>query len=76
MNEMTPQNLKRFWDDEDVKELLLDVRTDIQDDWEGAKTKERREELHAELRTLARLITRFKTKCEHVGLPDTRKLRT
>lgn len=70
------QNLKRFWDDEDVKQLLLDVREDILSDWESAKTKEKREECHAELRTLRRLVGKFKSKCEHADVADTRKLRT
>lgn len=76
MSEMTPENLKRFWDDQDVKDLIVEVREDIVSEWEGGKTKEKREECHAELRNLDRLVRKFKAKCEHVGLPDTRKLRT
>lgn len=75
MSETTPQNLKRFWEDQDVKDLLIELREDILKDWESAKTKEKREELHAEVRNLVRFIGRFKSKCEHVG-QDTRKLRT
>lgn len=76
MSEHTAQNLKRFWDDQDVKDLLLEVREDIIDDWESAKTKEKREECHAELRSLDRLVRKFKAKCEHADVADTRKLRT
>lgn len=76
MNEHTPKNLLRFWEDEDVKELLLAVREDILDEWESGKTKEKREECHAELRCLRRLIGKFRSKCEHADVTDTRKLRT
>ncbi len=76
MSEMTPENLKRFWDDQDVKDLIVDIHESIVSDWETATSKEKREEYHAEVRCLRRLVGRFKAKCEHVGLPDTRKLRT
>lgn len=76
MSEQTSHNLLRFWEDEDVKQLLLEVREDILDEWEAGKTKEKREECHAELRCLRRLIGKFKAKCVHAEVPDTRKLRT
>ena len=69
-------NLKRFWDDADVKALLAGVRDDIANDWEQAKTKEKREECHAEMRSLTRLIRKFNAQCEYADRPDTRKLRT
>lgn len=70
------ENLKRFWDDADVKALLIEVRDDLVNEWETAKTKEKREELHAEVRCLTRLIQKFRAQCEHADRPDTRKLRT
>lgn len=76
MSERVAQNLKRFWDDEDVKQLIVDVREDILNEWEAGKTKEKREECHAELRCLRRLVGKFRAKCEHADVADTRKLRT
>lgn len=74
--ERKAENLKRFWDDADVKALIVEIRDDITNEWEEAKTKEKREELHAELRGVTRFVRRFKARCEHAGQPDTRKLRT
>lgn len=70
------QNLKRFWDDPDVKDLIQSIREDILDEWETGKTKEKREECHAEIRVLTRLVRKFKAKCDYAEMADTRKLRT
>lgn len=69
-------NLIRFWNDQDVKNLIAETRDDITNEWEEAKTKEKREELHAELRSVMRFVRRFKARCELADQPDTRKLRT
>lgn len=76
MSERVAQNLKRFWEDDDVKALIVEIREDITDEWEEAKTKEKREELHAELRSVTRFVRRFKARCDTADQPDTRKLRT
>ena len=59
---MTPEderrahNLQRFMEDGDVKEMLAGCRADILQSWQNELDAPKREEWHAEIRALDRLI--------------------
>lgn len=60
-------NLKRFWEDDDVQAVFAEVKQDVLTEWEGAKTQVTREERHAEVRMLRRILDRLQA---HIGSGD------
>jgi len=68
-------NLGRIWADTDFQLVFAKIQADTLTDWVGAKTKEKREELHADYRALTKLQEKFQTLMDrgtHAERLDTR----
>jgi len=68
-------NLKRIWEDTDFQAVFAKIQADTLSDWVQAKTKEKREELHADYRALTKLQEKFHTLLDrgtHADRLDTR----
>lgn len=73
--ERVGRSLQRIWEDADFQALFAQLRSDTLTDWVAAKTKEKREELHADVRALDRLQEKFHALIErgtHADRLDTR----